>query len=132
VSTLCFILHDAVRGSRGRIHCHQFTIFIIRWLTTVCSFISSRVTPYLLRWQSRRYQAEANTLRAVEHDHEEYELARMQTSLRNMIANMTRMIEITRPEGTGTITRTDRREYISNALLRKVSGASVTTEEASG
>jgi hypothetical protein len=43
---------------------------------------------------------------------------------------MTRMIEITRPEG--SITRTDRREYISNALLRKVSGASVTTEEASG
>jgi hypothetical protein len=72
---------------------------------------------------------EANALRDVEHDNEEYELARMQTSLRNMIANMTRIMEITRPEGSTTLT--DRREYISNALLRKVSGASFTATQAS-
>jgi hypothetical protein len=53
----------------------------------------------------------------------------MHTSLRNMIANMTRIMEITRPEV--SMTQTDRREYVTNALLRKVSDASVTSEVAS-
>jgi hypothetical protein len=92
-------------------------------------FNFSRVSPYFLRWQSRRHQVEANTIRGVEHDEEEYELARMHTSLRNMIANMTRIMEITRPEV--SMTQTDRREYVTNALLRKVSDASVTSEVAS-
>jgi hypothetical protein len=73
---------------------------------------------------------EANTIRGVEHDEEEYELARMQTSLRNMIARVTRIMESTRPEC--SVAQADRREYITNALLRKVSGAGVTAEAASG
>jgi hypothetical protein len=100
--------------------CHEFTIVFIHRLT--CSLIS-RVYPYLLRWQSRQHQVEANTIRGVEHDEEENELASMHTSLRNMIAHMTRVMEITRPEV--SMTQTDRREYITNALLRKVSGARV-------
>jgi hypothetical protein len=73
---------------------------------------------------------EANTLGGVEHDEEEYELARVESSLRNMLVNMARMIDIARLSEV-SVTRAGRREYITNALLRKVSGASVTAEVAS-
>lgn len=54
-----------------------------------------------------------------EEDHADvdYELTRMQNSLRHMIADMTTMMQMTGPEA--SVTRADRREYISNALLRK-------------
>jgi hypothetical protein len=73
--------------------------------------------PYLGRVQRRLDQLEANTLRDVED-------ARMQTSLRNMLVHMARVMEMARSEV--SMTRADRREYITNALRCKVSGASVT------
>jgi hypothetical protein len=93
----------------------------------IYSLIVFRVYPYLLRW---RNEVETNTIRGVEHDEEEDERARMQTSLRNMIAHVTRIMESTRPEVSRA--QTNRREYITNALLRKVSGAGVIAEAASG
>jgi hypothetical protein len=107
----------------------QFLGMYMFLLLLFALFCMMRVSPYLLRCQSRQNQLQANTLRGVEHNDEEYELARVQTSVRNMIADMTRMMEITRSDV--SMTRTDRREYISNALLRKVSCASVTAEVAS-
>jgi hypothetical protein len=57
----------------------------------------------------------------VEDDEEEYEL-----TLRNMLVNMARMIQIARSKAGRT--PADRREYITNALLCKVSDTSVTAE----
>jgi hypothetical protein len=49
----------------------------------------------------------------------------MHTSLRNMLVNMARIVGgITRSEV--SMARADRREYVTNALQCKVSGASVT------